>query len=170
MSELVQYFEVAELIFCSLSSDCQLSKEELQEINDRFLSIVNDFHGQTHNNTEAVQVGKTFLPFTSISMIGTLNDRLMLHFTSSFHQPLFLIIDTKEKTARNYIEIEDAKMILDNDNYSDVKNSLHLKKHLNHYFKAGMVLDDFIENYEKELEKHKNAELPTGRECFEISL
>ena len=95
---------------------------------------------------------------------------MILHFTFSYKEPVLFAIDTKDNKVRNFINIENAKGILDDETFQDIKESLSFPKKLDRIFKGVPDINNFVNEYENLLKKYDNPKTITGRECFEIDL
>jgi len=168
----VQFFEIGNLIFSSdQHSRFMVNSDEIAEIQKRFQDIVNAFQSYTadYNSGLHASYGKIF-PYNSATVVGKMNEHLILHFTDSYNEPVMMIYDTKKNTVRNYIDIGQAANILIDDTYEDIKGDLLCSKYLNNRFKGISDFDRFAEAYKELLKQHENKNTVTGRECFEVSV
>ena len=173
MEKQVQYFQIANLIFSSSYNETvTMSGKDMAEIQTRFQQLVKSFEASnnTQYTTNFIKQGGNNLPYNSMVAFGMIKDHLLLHFTYSYREPVMLIINTKDNMLRNFINIEKAKDILDDDIYNDVKEALSFPKKLDRIFKGISDINSFIEKYEEILQSYNNLETVTGRECFEINL
>lgn len=173
MDKQVQCFQIANLIFTlSENLPTSLSGKEIGIIQQRFFDIVRSFEfpETTQYATNYIKHGRTNLPYNSMTFLGEINNHLILHFTDSYKKPILFIIDTKQNKVKNYINIEEAKGILDDEIFKDIKDSLSFPKNLNRLFKGVPDIQHFIEYFETLLEEHKNTLSVTGYDCFEVTL
>lgn len=173
MDRQAQHFQIANLIFTiPYDSTTLLTGKEIQTIQDRFLEIVNSFEGPeyTQYSTNYIKQGDSKLPYNAMTILGEINNRLILHFTFSYKEPVLFVIDISENKVKNYIDIESAKGILNDDTFQDIKDALHYPKNLNRIFKGVADINKFVSQFESLLQKHNNAETITGRDCFEVNL
>ena len=125
----------------------------------------------TDYNTDYIKGGKNPLPYTSMSYIGRLNNRLMLHFVSDFGKPLMLIYDIHTKQVRNFIDIEAAKSILNDKIYDNLQFELSYSRTENGMSRIlyGVEnINQFMQEYSEE--NHRNADTITGYDCVEYDL
>lgn len=173
MDKQTQYFSIANLIFTTpYDKTITLNSKEIDAIQNRFIEIVNSFVNPetTQYATNFIKNGGSNLPYSSMSLIGEINNHLILHFAFSYHDPILFIIDTKDNKVKNYIDIENAKNILDDEIFQDIKESLQYPKNLNNLFKGIVDINKFVESYKIILTTHNNPQSITGRDCFEINL
>lgn len=138
----------------------------------RFLEIVDSFKGSesTHYSTNFIKQTGSKLPYNSMTILGEINNRLILHFTFSYKEPVLFVIDISESKVRNYIDIDSAKGILNDETFQDIKDALHYPKNLDRLFKGISDINNFVEKFESLLQEYNNPKTITGRECFEVSL
>ncbi len=173
MDKQTQFFQIANLIFTTpYNKTTSLNGQEIATIQSRFLEIVNAFAEPetTHYATNFVKRGGSNLPYNSMTVLGEINNHLLLHFTLSYKEPILFIIDTNDNKAKNYIDIENAKGILDDEVFKDIKKSLCYPKNLNRLFEGITDINDFVKKFEILLEEHNNSQAITGRDCFEVNL
>lgn len=167
----IQKFKIAELIFIS-TENTNISKDNIQEIKNRFTSIIDSFQNEYDKNYNAgfIKGDKSSLPYNASTYISDKNNQLVLHFTNSYNNPLMIIFDLKNKKVCNYIDIEQAKSILNDFTFEDIMEQLYTPVYLNNRYKNIPNFNQFVEYYEKELLKHTNKNTITGYDCFELSL
>ena len=168
-----QLFQIANLIFTkSCNQEISLNDYEVKLIHDRFLEITQSFEGSksTHYATNFIKQGCSNLPYNSMTVLGKINNRLILHFTTSYKKPLMFVIDIEERKIKNNIDIESAKIILNDESFQDIKETLHFPKNLDRLFKGIGDMNKFINIYEQLLEENINGDTLTGRNCFEIDI
>lgn len=172
MEQPIQLFQIAELIFsCSPNEMSLTSKEELVAIKEKFEQLLKMFEPtSTHYTTDGIKKGASKLPYNTIASIGRIGEYTILHFATSYSEPLLFVVDIHAEVARNYIDINVAKNILNKIVYENIELKFSQPKNLDRVVKNIPNISDFIEDYKSELKKHNNSEFPTGRECFEMSL
>lgn len=167
----VQLFEIANLIFClSNKSYLNLKSEQIQEIQNRFKNIIDTFQTSEKDYFSGFIKNNSKLPFNSITAIGMIGEQLILHFTYSYNEPIMMIFDTKNETIRNFIDLNQAKDILDDEIFMDIKENLMEPRFLNNHFKGISDINKFIDVYQDLLNNYTNSEAITGRDCFEINI
>ena len=173
MKNQVQFFQIANLIFTIPENETSsVNGAEIAEIQKRFQNIVNSFTQieTTQYATNYVKQGGSNLPYSSMTIIGQIHEHLILHFSLSYDKPMMFIIDTQQNKVRNYIDIESAKGILQDDIYMDIKEALSYPKRLDRLFKGINDINNFVDDFQTVLDKHDNPNTITGYECFEIDL
>ena len=159
----IKYYAIAQLIFVN-SNNTAISEDDLREIHNRFLNLVSEFNGEANTYIDKT---KPTLPYSTMTALGTFNNRLILHFTDSFGKPLFFVYDISKKTVKNYIDIEEAKEILNDDSYEDIRTNLKYKKNLSLIMPNIKDINAFVTEYLTDLHNLcTNEEL----ECIEVSV
>lgn len=170
MDRQIQLFQIANLIFTTpLENITSLNDKDIKIIQTRFTDIINSFgeSGISHYTTNFIKNGGTKLPYNSMSFVGDNDNHLLLHFSTSYNEPLFFIIDVNKNTVKNYIDIEDVKNIINDETYIDINESLHYPRNLNRLFKNITDMNEFVDIYMNELKNHIDA---SKNDCFEIEL
>ena len=172
MAKQVQYFKIADLIFSSPEDKIiTLNGKEIAEIQRRFQEIVKSFETkESHYATNFIKCKDSKLPYNSFTVIGELEENLILHFTLSYKEPVLFIYNTNDKCIKNFIDIENSRFILNDETYEDVKEQLQYPRYLDRLFKNIGNINEFVERYQVALLEHNNSDCITGRECFEISM
>lgn len=173
MDKQIQLFQIANLIFTTpLENITSLSSKDIETIQARFTDIINSFgeSGISHYTTNFIKNGGTKLPYNSMSFVGDNDNHLILHFSTSYNEPLFFIIDVNKNTVKNYIDIDDVKNIIDEETFTDINESLHYPRNLNRLFKNINDINEFINTYMNELKGHINISENSKNDCFEIEL
>ncbi len=147
--ELRQLFELAGMFF--VCSDDTATNEQ-EDIKARFEKILDSFLIPDKHYTKSSNTDNSELPYNSgVRMKGSycveIGDYLVLHFTSSYKEPLMFMYNIKTATVYNYMEYDVAKAILDNDIYEAVFNGLHQRRVMDGMLKGVADLDKFIEQY-----------------------
>ena len=81
-----------------------------------------------------------------------------------------IIFDIKNQKIRNYIDIDQAKYILDDEIFMDIKENLMEPRFLNNRYKGIPDIDQFVKIYQNLLKQYDNPEAITGRDCFEFDI
>ena len=167
-----QLFSIANLIFSSnQNSHFSVTSEEITVIQTRFQEIVSFFNtSEKDYNSGFIKNNKSQLPYNSFSIIGNLNDHLILHFTYSFNNPILFIIDSEKNSIRNFIDICQAKDILNDDVFLNLKGTLTYPRYTNNRFKGVTDINLLVEMYQNKMEQYNNPKSITGRDCFEIGI
>lgn len=162
---LTKYYSVAQLIFVN-SNNIDITTDNLEEIHNRFSNLVDEFNGEANT-----YIGKTkpTLPYNTMTALGIFNNRLILHFTDSFGEPLFFVYDIPTKTVKNYIDIEEAQVILDDDNYEDIRTNLKYRKNLSLIIPNVKDINAFVTEYLTDLRSLHATEEFEELECVEAS-
>lgn len=162
-----KYYSIADLVFVN-SKNTQISDDDLNTIHDRFTNLVTNFNvesGENHGNQKNADV----FPFNSMTAIGAFKNRLILHFTNSFGEPLMFVYDIPSRKIMNYLEIEEAKEILDDRNYEDIRENLRRKKTLSLIIPNVKNINDFTDLYKAKLREMKAKSELGDFECIEIT-
>ena len=167
--------EIAGLVFTCENEDDFVSQEDESDIKSRFTKILESFIIPDKHYASKTKTNNSLLPYNSgIRMKGTfcveIGDFLVLHFTSSYLEPLLFMYNVKTFTICNYIHMRVAKRILDDDVYTAVFNGLHQRRIMDGMLKDVTNFDDFIKKYEEMRSEQKNQERKTGINCFSIKL
>lgn len=171
MVEQVQYFKIASLLFTSnINILLSINSSEIKEIQARFSNIMNSFIEKGTNKSINYIKEKDILPYESKVRVGKMGNHLILNFKNDFNNPCLFILDIKEQKVKNYIDIQLAKEILNNEIYDTMQEELHKKKNLTNIIKNVKSIEKFIKEFEKQMELHKNSNTITGYDCFEIDL
>lgn len=171
MNALVQRFSVAHLIFVddktSITSD-----KDVQQIEKVFKNFLESFKtDETYYSTNGVHKGGSKLPYNTFFTFGAPSCNLFIHFSVSYGDPLLFVYNSKEKKVQNYINIQQAKLVLDKDFYQNFHFQAHFPKIFKHSIPHVADLNKFVNLvYMKALELHNNPECLAGRECFELNL
>lgn len=173
MDKQIQYFQIANLIFSKpYNQVTDLKYDEILKIKSRFQNIIDSFLNMenTQYATNNIKKGGTNLPYNSKTIIGEINNHIILHFTFTYKEPILFVVDTKDNKVKNYINIENAKNILDDEIFQDIKDELFYPKNLDRLFKGIDDINNFVKDFEILLHKYNNIDTLTGRDCFEVSL
>jgi hypothetical protein len=147
--EMKQLFELAGMFFvCGTDT----TADEQEDIKTRFEKILDSFLIPDKHYTKNSKTDNSELPYNSgVRMKGSycveIGDYLVLHFASSYKEPLMFMYNIKTATVYNYIEYDVAKMILDDDIYEAVFSGLHQRRVMDGMLKGVADLDKFIEQY-----------------------
>ena len=147
------------------------TKEEVEKVKERFRAFLSYF---TQNNLIGdaghVKNGKELLPYNSMTVIGELHNYLILHFTTSFGEPLFFVINTNTEMVMDYLKFDKAKVVLDDDIFEDMMIDLKEGRHkqFDRMFKGVNDFNKFVSLYKDKLDKH--VQNTSEYECFEISI
>lgn len=163
-----QCFSIAKLIF-TLNESEQINSEEIKKIQERFISLLKQFRGSESIEYSAgvIKGNGTKLPYSSMAPLGDINSRLVLHFAISFNKPMLFVIDTVDKTVRNYIDIQTAKIVLNEKAFSLLKDELSYSKRMNLLLPKINNFLEFESKYEILLTSNVNENTIVGENCFE---
>ena len=147
--ELRKLFELAGMFFVC---NGDVSIDEQTDIKARFERILDSFLIPDKHYVKNIKTDNSQLPYNSgVRMKGSycveIGDYLVLHFTSSYKDPLMFMYNIKTSTVYNYIEYDVAKTILDDDIYEAVFNGLHQRRIMDGMLKGITDLDKFIKQY-----------------------
>ena len=172
MGKKIQLFELAELIFyCDKDQLSTLTHEEIFLTQEKFKELLKVFTTDaTHYTTNFIKKGGSPLPYGSFASMGRIGEYAVLYFVDSFSTPLLFILDTKLGVVKNHIDINTAKMLLNDVVYENVKINLLRPKTMDRLFKGIPNMASFIKQYQEALEEHNNKNDTTEREFFELQL
>lgn len=176
---MIQHYLLGSLIFVSRDENCQdlVTDQEKAKIKNRFQSILDSFAMPDDVNAKNThqEDNSTGLPYKTYTRYGNIRfggigDLLFLSFQTSYKEPLMFMLNRESGKVQDYMTMEKAKLILKDTFYDFIQEELHVAKNLTGMLKHHRNIDEFIMNYLKELDRHRNADTPTGYDCFEIEL
>lgn len=167
----IQYFPVAGLIFTSDIENNNLpTSKDLFEMQMRFKSLTESFNQENKNYHSSFVKNNSALPYNSKSILAQLDEHLIINFRYSYNNPLFIIYDVEKDLVQNYIDIENAKIILNDKVFEYIQEMLHMPRNLDRIYKGITNFNEFVDEYKEILEKYKNENTISGYECIEIDL
>ena len=165
----IQHFSIAKLIFISDTNKLQsINSQELYEIQKRFKILVQQFLTHDKDYNSSFIKDESSLPYNSRTYIGKPRNDLILHFEYTYKKPMMFLIDLKNHHIHNYINIEQAKFILDNELFEDMKQDLMYPRILDRMYKGINEINTFISMYEGMLKDCVNDNEVSGLDCIEI--
>ncbi len=153
-------FTVADLIFAKdIQKPISISEKDLKTIKEEFLKIVNSLEGiEKTKGTKEHKFAEMTLPYNAMSIMTRLNDHLVLHCSTSYAQPMLFIIDMQKEEIRNYIDIEVAKIILNDKAREKIDRQLSSPFHFGAFYPNIKDVNMLAEKYAERLRQHKNLQ------------
>ena len=167
MQTPIQHFAIANMVFVTTKGQNTIvTQEDRKKIIERFKELVDSFIGkETYYDSGGVP-GVSRLPYSSFVRLGSIRECLVVYCGLSYRNPTLFIVNTTEHTVQNYMDFETAKNILDDDIYEAYKSELHSYKGMDLSISPKKSMEEFMREYERVLDEHKNSNTLSGMDCF----
>ncbi len=164
--DILKHFEIAYLIFIS-RNHLDISYKSLDTIKERFTEILSSLQGTFEQDSRSNIKNSNMFPYHSMSPLGPLNKYTFLYCATSFNNPILYAYNVATGKVRNFLDVNDAKGILNDEIYTDIKSDLRYPRHLNNYLLGVKDINTFVKNYQKILEFTNKGQKLEEKKLFE---
>lgn len=144
--------------------------KDIYQIQSRFKNIVSPFQTAEKDYNSSYIKKHTALPYNSRTFIGKPRKDLVLHFGYSYNEPIMFLYDISTNCFRNYIDLDTAKYILDDEIYLDIKTDLSYPRNLDYRYKGVQNVNNFVEQYQSIINDYRKKNDLSEYNCIDIEM